>query len=234
MVFLGHPHGYLNELGLYHIRPDGTGLAQIALQRGESLPGVETQISFQDMTFSDDGMTAAYWNWEPRDLTRQGLSCPSPRSGNRRGPHYISSIRRRVASCCPACSAMVAILLERQDDPTERSQLLVAPKDGPEPGLKLGEAYSTTYGWELSPDRAMVIFAAEQGPGLLISTKTGAVPEAASDFRMRLAGSGSRPERMPLHAGGPAKRPPRAFCTFRRQFADECPVSRVERRASPQ
>ena len=47
---------------MYRIRPDGTGLKRIALQRGESLPGVETQISYQDMTFSDDGGTAAYWN----------------------------------------------------------------------------------------------------------------------------------------------------------------------------
>ena len=89
------------------------------------------------------------------------------------------SICRRVASSSPACSAMVGFCSSARTIRPRRSQLLIAPIDGPEPGLKLGEVYSTTYGWELSPDRAMVIFAAEQGPGLLILTETGAVEEAA-------------------------------------------------------
>ena len=75
--------------------------------------------------------------------------------------------------------------------------------------MKIGEVYNTTYGWELSPDRAKVIFAADQGPGLLISTETGAVEEAA--FRTSAAcpaGSGSRPERTHCHTGGPAEGPP--------------------------
>ena len=178
MVFLGHPHGSLTELGLYRIRPDGTGLKRIALQRGESLPGVDHQISFQDMTFSDDGMTAAYWNWEPgispdKDCHVYLLDLGT---GEDRRMSFDPSARCELL---PRLLGDGRILLERQDNPAERSQLLIVRSDGSGPGLKLGEVYGTTYGWELSPDRAKVIFASDHGPGLLISTETGAVEEAA-------------------------------------------------------
>jgi hypothetical protein len=178
LVFLGHPHGYLDEIGLYRIRPDGKGLTQIALQRGESLPGVETQISFQDMTLSDDGGTAAFWNWEPgispdKDCHIHTLDLETRED---RRMSYDPSARCELL---PRLLGDGRILLERQDNPTERAQLLVAPVDGPGPGLKIGEVFNTTHGWDLSPDRTKVIFAADQGPGLLISTETGAVEEAA-------------------------------------------------------
>ena len=178
LVFLGHPHGYLNELGLYRIRPDGTGLTPIALQRGESLPGVETQISFQDMTFSDDGMTAAYWNWETavspdKDCHVHLLDLAT---GEDRRMSFDPSARCELL---PHLLGDGRILLERQDNPTEKAQLLIAPVDGSGPGMKIGEVYTTTHGWDVSPDRAKVIFAADQGPGLLVSTETGAVEEAA-------------------------------------------------------
>ena len=178
LVFLGHPHGYLNEIGLYRIRPDGTGLTQIALRRGESLPdSVPVQISFQDMTFSDDGRTAAYWNWETAispdkecfthlmDLT----------TGEDRRMSFDPS-----AGCelLPRLLGDGRILLERQDNPTGTAQLLVAPMAGSGPATKIGERYATTHGWDLSPDRTEVIFAADLGPGMLISTDTGAVEEA--------------------------------------------------------
>ena len=177
LVFLGHPRGNLNELGLYRILPDGTGLKQIAMQRGESLPGVEHQISFQDMTFSDDGRTAAYWNWEPdispdKDCHVHLLDLAT---GEDRRMSFDPSARCELL---PSLLGDGRILVQRQDKPTERSQLLIAQIDGQGPGLKIGEVYNTTYGWELSPDRAKIIFAADQGPGLLISTETGVVEEA--------------------------------------------------------
>ena len=177
LVFLGHPHGYLNEIGLYRIRPDGTGLTQIALQRGESLPGVETQISFQDMTFSYDGKTAAYWNWET------GIS-PDKQCFVHLMDLATAKDRRMSFDPSAGCELLPRllgdgrILLERQDEPTRTAQLLVAPVDGSGPGTTIGERYNTTFGWDLSPDRAKVIFAADAGPGMLISTDTGAVEEA--------------------------------------------------------
>ena len=151
--------------------------SQIALQRGESLPGVETQISFQDMTFSDDGKTAVYWNWET------GIS-PDKQCFVHLMDLATAEDRRMSFDPSAGCELLPRllgdgrILLERQDDPTERSQLLIAPIDGPGPGLKIGEVYNSTYGWDLSPDRGQVIFAADLGPGMLISTDTGAVEEA--------------------------------------------------------
>ena len=177
LVFLGHPHGYLDEIGLYRIRPDGTGLTQLALRGGESLPQVSTQISFQDMTFSDDGKTAAYWNWETAispdkecfvhlmDLT----------TGENRRLSFDPSARCELL---PRLLGDGRVLLERQDKPTGTAQLLVAPADGSGPGMKLGDRFDTTLGWDLSPDRAKVVFAADQGPGMLISTDSGAVEEA--------------------------------------------------------
>jgi hypothetical protein len=177
LVFLGHPHGYLDEIGLYRIRPDGTGLTQMALQRGESLPEVSTQISFQDMTFSDDGKTAAYWNWETAISPDKEcfVHLMDVATGEDRRMSFDPS-----AGCelLPRLLGDGRILLERQDKPTETAQLLIAPADGSGPGTTLGERYNTTLGWDLSPDRAKIVFAADLGPGMLISTDTGAVEEA--------------------------------------------------------
>jgi hypothetical protein len=176
-VFLGHPHGYLDEIGLYRIRPDGTGLTQVALQRGESLPEVATQISFQDMTFSDDGKTAAYWNWDTAISPDKEcfVHLMDMASGEDRRMSFDPS-----AGCelLPRLLGDGRVLLERQDEPTGTAQLLVAPVDGSGPGTKIGERYNTTHGWDLSPDRSKVIFAADLGPGIFISTDTGAVEEA--------------------------------------------------------
>ena len=202
LVFLGHPHGYLDEIGLYRIRPDGTGLTQIALQRGELLPGVDTrQDLVQDMTFSDDGKTAAYWNWETAispdkecfthlmDLT----------TGEDRRMSFDPS-----AGCelLPRLLGDGRILLERQDNPTGTAQLLVAPVDGSGPATTIGERYNATHGWDLSPDRAEVIFAADLGPGMLISTDTGAVEQA----HVRTSGPAQLAAPRTLSARAPARR----------------------------
>ena len=190
LVFLGHPHGYLDEIGLYRIRPDGTGLTPITLQRGESPPNsVPVKISFQDMTFSDDGKTAAYWNWET------GISPDKEchvhlmdlATGEDRRMSFDPSARCELL---PRLLGDGRVLLERQDEPTGTAQLLVAPVDGSGPGTRIGERYNTTHGWDLSPDRAKVIFAADLGPGMLISTDTGAVEEA--DFGLPVLPSWQR------------------------------------------
>ena len=226
LVFLGHPHGYLNEIGLYRIRPDGTGLTQIALQRGESLPGVETQISFQDMTFSDDGKTAAYWNWETgispdKDCHVHLLDLAT---GEDRRMSFDPSARCELL---PRLLGDGRILLERQDDPTET--VPVARRTSRWLGARPEDRRAVQHHLRLGPFAGPHQGHLRRGPGTgpaHLDRHGGSRGSRPRTSARCPAGSASHPERMRscTPAGQPKTR--RRLRTFRRRFADVCPVSR--------
>jgi Tol biopolymer transport system component len=182
LIFAGRPHGIRyginpditeTDVALYAIGPDGSGLRQITLHHGESIPPKEDQISFQDLTISDDGGTAAYWTWEPRAVA--GRTCSS----------YLVDLntgreRRLLPDPSDACDVAPQFLpddriLVRSDDISGMSQLRVAPIDGGAPGRAVGprHSYLTESGWSISPDRGQILFVPTSGVSRLISIETG-------------------------------------------------------------
>jgi len=183
LIFVGRPHGIRNginadvtetDVALYAIRPDGSGLRQIALHHGESIPPKESQISFQGLTISDDGRMAAYWTWGPP--TFSGRTCSSSLVDLATGQE-----RQLVPDPSDACDVGPAFLPDRQilvrsDDASGMSQLLVAPIDGSAPARAVGPRFPfREAGWFLSPDLAQVLFMPSSGVSRLISIETGEV-----------------------------------------------------------
>jgi dipeptidyl aminopeptidase/acylaminoacyl peptidase len=190
IIFGGHPGGEQTLLGLYAIRSDGTGFRQLVLQHDDSIDGapVPTQYSFQGLSMTADGSTAAYWNWET--LVQPGHSCFI---------HLLdltSGLDRRMtfdpSAHCEAGPLFApdgkTIVAERGNlDST--SQLFVAPVGGGGPGVAVGPAYNyrSRQGFGLSPDGTKVIWVptptlAHDAGGRLITLATGAVEESNVQF----------------------------------------------------
>jgi hypothetical protein len=176
ILFLGNPNGVTTDLALYVVRPDGTGLRQLAVQHDESIARPFTQVSFQDLALSDDGRMAAYWNWETK--VAEGRSC---------FVHLLdldTGRDRRMtfdpAASCEAGAAFVApdrILVEHSDSDSAGSRLLIAPIDASAPGTFIGPTYyyQNRLGWALSPDRSKVLLVRDDEPSQLVTIATGAV-----------------------------------------------------------
>jgi hypothetical protein len=184
LIFVGRPHGIRNgidpditetDVALYAIHPDGSGLRQITLHHGESIPPKENQISFQGLTISDDGGTAAYWTWGPPTFD-SGRKCSSFLVDLTTGQE-----RQLVPDPSDACDVGPAFLpdgriLVRSDDASGMSQLLVAPSDGSAPARAVGPRFPfRDAGWFISPDRAQIMFVPTTGVSRLVSVETGEV-----------------------------------------------------------
>ena len=180
LVFLGHPGGIQTDLGLYVVRPDGTGLRQVALAHGESIDAATNpaQSSFQDLVLSDDGVTAAYVN---RGSKVAGKDCVihllDLDSGVDRAMSFDPTAHCEVS---PVFLGDGRLILESRDDPAGNARLLVAPADASASGRQIGPVFDvsdTREGrhWELSPDRGTVLFLRTDGVTELISVATGAV-----------------------------------------------------------
>jgi hypothetical protein len=191
LVFLGHPDGLAAELALYMVRPDGSGLQRLVVQHGESVTDPRTQISFQDLALSDDGRTAAYWNWET--TVEPGRSCfvhvVDLETGRDRRWTFDPSAACEVH---PAFLADGRIVVERQDD-QGFAQLLVAPADASVPGYRIGPefAYRHRLGWAVSPDRREVLLVLDFAESQLVTIGTGSnrftklsLPDAGSWQRL--------------------------------------------------
>jgi hypothetical protein len=191
IVFLGHPGGVATELGLYAIRPDGSGLRQIAIQHGETPVGVATQLSFLNIVMSDDGRTAAYWNWETQVV-----------AGRTTFVHLIdldTGVDHRMTydptgsgESQPAFLADGRLIMER-GEADGYLRLLVAPPDASAPGTFVGDfGFHKSEGeWALSPDREEVLFDwAPLGGSALITIASGVVQD--TDLELPNLGSWQR------------------------------------------
>ena len=178
IIFLGHPDGVETDLGLYAVRPDGTGLSSLALRHNESVGSVAAQLSFQDMVLSDDGRVAGYWNWEPGVVA--GRTC---------SVHLIDLAtgmdRRMTFDPTDACETRPAflsdgrVIVERQDG-NGFAQLLVAPSDASASGTLIGPRFPifSRAAWVLSPDRERVLFVSQSGASQFISVASGGAEDA--------------------------------------------------------
>ena len=154
IVFSGHPKVGSPEFGLYAIGIDGTGLRTI----GDIAPGG----AFGDLTFSPDGTTVAYWNWEPgihgdsnlyqRDLTTGATTALSldpvwPWVGLL--PRYTPDGASLVFETGPHSSGADL-----------NGQLAIAPLDGSVPAMTLGPAYpgDDRESYDISPDGTTLLF----------------------------------------------------------------------------
>jgi hypothetical protein len=160
LIFTGRPTQGKNDLGIFAIKPDGTGLRTIgAVSTGESGDDAGTRpnpqrISFQDPVLSPDGSTIAYWSWEPgaggespdahlhlRDLTSgEELPLPFAAGNDGSGPHYS-----------PDGTMMV------YEGPLPG--LTYVPVDGSLPGRSIGPEFSylDRQGFDFSPDGQQVL-----------------------------------------------------------------------------
>ena len=184
IVFLGHPAGLPTELGLYAVRPDGSGFRQIAIQHGETPDNTPTQLSFQNIVLSDDGRMAAYWNWETEVV-----------AGRRTFVHLIdldTGVDRRMTydptgpgEGQPAFLTDGRLIMERGAD-NGVQRLLVAPADASTAGSFVGDfAFHYNDGeWTLSPDRKEVLFDSSlDGAGTsIITIATGKVEKTDLDL----------------------------------------------------
>lgn len=185
VIFLATTAGSYATLGVYSIRPDGAGLRQLAVQRGESAPGQDdpTQYSFQDMKLSPDGRTAAYWNWEttvepPHTCFIHLLDLTT--GHDRRMSYDPAATCELTPNFTPDGSTIVA---ERQGVEEGMAQLFVALADGSAPHL-LGSAYpySSRRGFALSPDGTTVLLVPVDSTGQAISIADGSVHETDVKF----------------------------------------------------
>jgi Tol biopolymer transport system component len=171
IVFVGYPVPGEPALGLYGIGMDGTGLRTIGDISADESPRWEaapTRWSMQSPSFSPDGRTIAFWNWEPsgrsasnaggyasasdylhmRDLTT-GAELPVPfagAGGSGNGPRFSPDGTH--------------ILFETSAVTGQgKSQLYDARVDGSQTPIPLGPAYDYTNrrGWDVSPDGAEVL-----------------------------------------------------------------------------
>jgi hypothetical protein len=155
LIFTGRPHPGNTDLGIYAIKPDGTGLRAIgSISTSESDPTAPgaTRISFQDPALSPDGSTIAYWNWD----TVAGHAYTHLRDldtgEDRLLPRDATSDAEVVARFSPDSSVL---LFERQSP----SQLFVAPVDASRPPVPMGPTfdYSEPHAFDFSPDGTKVI-----------------------------------------------------------------------------
>lgn len=184
IVFVATAAGSGPDLGVYAIRADGSGLRQVAMQRGESEPGQQdpTQYSFQGMKLSPDGRTAAYWNWEPTVQPPHGcfIHLLDLTTGQDRRMSYDPEANCELGpEFTPDGSRIVA---ERQSA-EGMAQLFLALADGSAPRL-LGSSYQDTSrrGFALSPDGMTVVFVPLNGTGQVISIADGSVHDTDVEF----------------------------------------------------
>ena len=188
ILFLGHPGGDPTQLGLYSIRPDGRSLRPISIRTGESLPDAphRTQSSFQGVSLSDDGTSAAFWNWEPGVLARKDcfIHLIDLDTGQDRRVEFDETARCELN---PRLLGDGRIVIERQTVPATDAQFLVAPLDASGPGTRIGPIWNRSVpAWAMvSPDRRAILQVEEEsGRNRLISIDDG----NTTDVTVRLSG----------------------------------------------
>jgi|GEM_PF-6255790 len=158
VIFTGSPHGDATQMGLFAIKPDGTGLRTTgAVVTGESR-ATPVQISLQDPSLSADGSMIAYWSWEAnaagardahihlRDLDTGAdrLFDTGPGAPGAAFPHLSPDGTRLVA----------------RESPTGVSQLVIGPVDGSQAPVAVGSSYPYGGGYDtydFSPDSTKLL-----------------------------------------------------------------------------
>jgi len=173
LLFTARPvAGEPERVGIYSIRPDGSGLKLISpLQTGPAV--------YNELEVSPDGSTLNYWNWEDDD------------SADGKGSHIhlldIASGVDQQVTFDPTSEGETAmrylpdgthVILARED--ASMAQLMVAPIDRSEPGRLIGPKSSlqSEVGWGISPDGATIFLdvgADVGGTDVFIDVATGLV-----------------------------------------------------------
>lgn len=170
LLFTARPvAGEPDRVGIYSIRPDGSGLTRIApFQTGPAV--------YLGLDVSPDGSTLSYWNWEDDD------------SPDGKGSHIhlldiASGVDQRV-TFDPTSGGETAmrylpdythVILGRED--ASVGQLMVAPSDRSEPGRLIGPKFSvrSEVGWGISPDGATIFLVVNDAEPVFIDVATGEV-----------------------------------------------------------
>jgi Tol biopolymer transport system component len=173
LIFVGRPADGSDELALYGVGVDGTGLRMI----GAPAPGHDDEWSFLDGSISPDGSTILYWNNKPtgaaspvadqqlhmRDLdTGEELPVPFDRDGTH--PQFSPD------------GSMV--LYAGWWDDGSGDQLFIVPADGSAPRRPIGPAFLSDNGQAagFSPDGTKA-FLDQTGRTTLIDLATGETTE---------------------------------------------------------
>ncbi len=188
LIFLAHPGGVKTDLAVYAIRPDGTGLREIAVKRNESDPSLAgpTQVSFQNLSLSPDGSEAIFWNWET--LVAPGRECfihtLDLDTGEDRRMTYDPAATCELG---PVWSPEGTTIAYEGDAPgtVSTSQVMVAPADGSTPARRVGPddaSLGLQHSFDFSPDGTKIILTFESAATLLVDVGTGGVEEAGHDL----------------------------------------------------
>jgi Tol biopolymer transport system component len=173
IIFVGRQEDGSDELALYGIGVDGTGLRSI----GAPAPGHDEEWSFLDPSISPDGSTILYWNNKPtgaaspvadqqlhmRDLeTGEELPVPFDRDGFH--PQFSPD-------------GSMVLYVGWWDDGSG-DQLFIVPVDGSQPRRPIGPKFMDENGQDFgfSPDGTMV-FLDRTGETTLIDVASGATTE---------------------------------------------------------
>lgn len=182
LIFVGHPDPIRTDLAVFGVRPDGTGLRQIAMKGNESpgRPGSDPnpiQYSYQDMVLSDDGSRAVFWNWEPTVLSGRETSVHvlDLDSGEDQRMTYDGAAGGEMAPALSPNGDRVAYEAGYAGTPDE-AQLMVVPLDGGRAARLVGAPFAWRLGhaYRFSPDGTMILLYLDGGPIRLIDVSTGA------------------------------------------------------------
>lgn len=177
LVFRGRPEVGSEDVAMYAIGPDGSGLRTIG-DPGTDVP--DGPASFLDPSMSPDGSTLVYWNWEPapwpphemggflhlRNLgTGEELPVPFGAGSGKDGGRPLFSPDGK------------SIVFERGTDDGQ-GQLYIRPLDGSRPTESVGPSYplDDSHNFGFSPDGTEV-FLQQAGKTTLIDVATGAMTE---------------------------------------------------------
>ncbi len=160
LIFEGHPKFGSNDVGIYAIGPDGTGLHAIA-------PALPDGPAYGSPRLSPDGARLAYWRWEPSEVT-----------GNTDGWTRVIELgtgvdtQMRYSNLAAEVNAVFSpdgsqVLVERQAAVAPYpAQMLVVLADGSAAGVAIGPtfAYDSPHAFGFSPDGQQVVLAVDGSP----------------------------------------------------------------------
>jgi Tol biopolymer transport system component len=182
VLFTGHPTAGTTDIGIYAVRPDGTGIRTVAdVATDQSSPsGPASLISYQEPQVSPDGSTLAYWSWETIGGVTDGFThLRDIDTGEDRIFRFeLAEDPQSIGSSTPRLSPDGKHIVVQQGVET---RLAIGAIDGSVPQRAIGPTFSfqTEHAFDFSPDGTKVVLTVGSTT-YLIDASTGEFAETAA------------------------------------------------------